>query len=137
MPAQPGLLDFTINDVRRALRKVRDRLLDGRISKEEFDMGLVLSRRMNHCGTVGCIGGHMATFLRPNDVSVNNDSASSIMAHAVYLSEERYENDFLEDLFYEFPRNGQTGPKSAAKQIDRYLDGKQPWPSANKKRKAA
>lgn len=48
---------WTIKDVEEGLRKVRDQLMTGEITGEQFAMQHILYK--GRCGTVGCIGGWM------------------------------------------------------------------------------
>lgn len=116
----PRELGITIKE-RNGLVKVRDGLANGEYRHVKFDsLGTAKDNgqplfHMNHwrathydCGTVGCIGGWLETITKTNI--------------------EEGESDF-KDLFYPYDLGNwdKITPAKAAKAIDNFLNGKQPW----------
>lgn len=121
---------LTLTEVRRALRKVRAKLLDGTIAKKDFDMGIPWAnpgesshyRPGGHCGSIGCIGGYMAFELDPKGVSRDSERAVGLMRSAASLQEN------LHDLFFVFGAVKPITRRHAALAITRALDGApEPW----------
>jgi hypothetical protein len=112
--------EFTEKDYRRALKKVRVKLLNGKIKKEQFDMYIAFIRGKK-CGTIACIGGHMAGELGITDTG----RALEIMRDAGAKVPGLYR------LFYKYPvmkDAAHISRRRAAAAITRVLDGdRRPW----------
>lgn len=124
-----------VQTIERLLTEVRDRLADGRISKDMFNM----CEGMNGCGTSGCIGGWML-FIENNGRAPITPVAE--MTEICYGGREdemkRERRDALYDLFFRFPEKAQyinddyrsnITPERAVKAINNWLEGKpgNPW----------
>lgn len=101
-----------------ALRWVRGGLNSGAIPPEEFDMGATAHRR--ECGTVGCLGAHMALH-----AGMSFEKASSYV---------RSVKGPLKQLF--FPHDKAIGwyasPKQAVEVVDHFLEtGEVDWNRAS------
>jgi hypothetical protein len=91
-----------------ALKQVRDDLATGRISTKQFNMDVVSS----NCGTVHCIGGHMAR--------ISGMEGFQIYEYA--HNRNRRRSKVLKPLF--FPKHGRhynATPAQAVKVIDHFL----------------
>lgn len=117
---------FTRNEIRRALRRVRTKLLNGKITRQQFRMDTALtagpSPKRPMCGTVACIGGHMAIELDPGVLSSGRG-----MRAVDLMWQARTQIPNLYPLFYYYPDKGITR-RAAAAAITRSLDGApNPW----------
>lgn len=117
-------MEYTTKDVRRLLRMVRTRLLNGKITKKQFNMSDVLET--TSCGTVGCIGGWCLAIAgkektRMGDIDslVNRPDGPVKNGYTGLMSD-----DLLNDLFYNYPNPDRITPARGAAAITRYLDGK-------------
>lgn len=122
---------YTATEVRRALRKVRTKLLNGKIGAEDFDMRTICDRvrKKGHCGTIGCIGGWAALEL-VGERRNRHSTAERVFTRLVSPSNPDFSIK-LHELFYGFhrsPHYPNIKPKHGAAAITRYLDGKDPWP---------
>lgn len=117
---------YTKAEIRRALRKVRTKLLNGTITKEQFDMDTILF--VEGCGTIGCIGGHMAAELSPG---LSRRYRTTVPAHRIMcLAADAMPN--LRKLFFDYPNswwgNSRITRRRAAFAITRALAGAEdPW----------
>ena len=127
---------LTLTEVRRALRKVRTKLLNGKITKEQFDMDDIIDVKVSGprgpvCGTVACIGGHMAVELFPrilHDYACLSRAGSMVMGEALQLQPN------LDKLFYHYPPHSNITRRQAAFAITRALDGAEdPWKTRARK----
>lgn len=109
------------------LLRVREGLLDGTISKRQFQMDMVADVH-TRCGTVGCIAGWMGVFEMVDD----GISPSQIKKH-IFAQSSRYFSRVgaskFHALFHGFFRDGddEIGPQDGIKAIDRFLVKEDPW----------
>lgn len=125
---------WTIKKVEDGLRVVKQQLLDGTITAEQFKMDITLD--MMPCGTVGCIGGWM---MYADFVSVHERMPTrhdSMRLHLRLVVEEAKEDDEmrgrgLDRLFYQWPEmymENDIGVGDACAAIDQWLNGNNdPW----------
>lgn len=114
--------------LRKTLGEVRDQLLSHGINggDRKFDMQTVCDA--HKCGTVACIGGWASLFLlgfghaNADERGVADDLFS-------WLHNNLDDDGRLYKLFYEFGGTEDCNvPNVAATAIQRYLNGKDPWP---------
>jgi hypothetical protein len=114
---------MTLKEIEKAMREVRDRLRDGRIREEQFNMDVVLDRD-TPCGTVGCIGGWALVILygdKADNMYISEELVRPLMGTG---SDNR--GWPLWRLFFCFKPD--ATPAQAADAIDRWLDGSDdPW----------
>jgi len=133
MKAKPKTFTFTQTitldraTIRSTLESVRDQLLRHGIngSSKKLTMESVCDIRFR-CGTAACIGGWVSIFLLGFEGVKDSNERSLVQG----LFEKLHEGDKrLYELFFLFSgtRNYNT-PNVAATAIQRYLDGKSPWP---------
>lgn len=131
---------FTRNDFRRALRKVRTKLLNGKITKEQFDIDTLIetdpAAKKPLCGTVACIGGHMAIEMDPRVIFRDRaeQKGKRVSGKCAYdvMESAWCEMPNLQALFYLYPGTRVTRARAAAA-IKRALDGAEdPWKVARR-----
>ena len=137
---EPHTLVVTKALIRSTLAEVRDQLLAHRINggDRKLEMDTVCDSRPRTCGMAACIGGWASIFLlgyekrgidggRDNNVSRLFDVMEKV-ADGVdpYGFTKRGR---LHALFYDYQRTDEYNePNVAATAIQRYLNGKDPWP---------
>jgi hypothetical protein len=113
---------MTLKKIEKAMREVRDRLRDGRIREEQFNMRAVLN--ITSCGTVGCIGGWALVSMYGLDKADTMSISEALVRPLMRMGSDR--GWPLWRLFY-CPDAFAT-PAQAADAIDRWLDGSDdPW----------
>lgn len=133
MAIQPAYTEFTFSTtikfdrtiIRNTLAQVRDQLLNHDINggPRKLDM----ARIVNTCGTAACIGGWASIFLLGFE-GASFSRGESDTVHSLFVSlGATYPR--LYKLFYGFNYTQHYDePNVAATAIQRYLDGKNPWP---------
>ena len=114
--------------IRSTLENVRDQLLRHEIDggSKEFDMGVVCGQ--SRCGTAACIGGWASIFLLGFEGSIDKDVGERQIVRELF-SKLYADDERLYRLFYAYRHTGKYNtPNVAATAIQRYLDGKSPWP---------
>lgn len=124
--------------IRSTLERVRDSLLRHEINggKARLSMDNICAR--TSCGTAACIGGWASIFLlgfeSDNTSSHQRYTVSQLFAKLIEVDEaeatgRRQSRQLLYKLFYEYDSTTNYNlPNVAATAIQRYLDGKNPWP---------
>lgn len=84
--------------VEEAMREVRDRLADGRISAAQFDMGRVMDTYS--CGSIGCIGGWGLAVLADNGRVIGGDWQSALTTELLDKAQRR---SAFYDLLFRWP----------------------------------
>lgn len=123
---------MTIDEV---MREVRDRLVDGRITAEQFQMNTILEDEPT-CGSLGCIGGWGLVVLHERGLITLDQRDNAIALRNHFLDRVGSpENDHtryssLYGLFFQWPNKPETPSLSQAVQaIDAWLGGctDNPW----------
>lgn len=129
---------WTIRKIELRLMQVKQQLLDGTITAEQFKMDITLD--MTGCGTVGCIGGWM---MHNDFVSVYERMPTrhdSMRLHLRSVVEEAKADDELrgrglDRLLYQWPDThleDAVSVRDACAAIDQWLNGNNdPWHSLN------
>lgn len=124
--------------IRSTLERVRDSLLRHEINggKARLNMDNVCNR--TSCGTAACIGGWASIFLlgfEPGNASPSQRATVAQLFNKLTevdgatATGRRQGRRLLHKLFYEYHVTiDHNSPNVAATAIQRYLDGKNPWP---------
>mgnify|MGYP003452444441 FL=1 len=135
MKAKPKTFTFTQTikldhaTIRSTLESVRDQLLRHGIngSSKKLTMESVCDIRFR-CGTAACIGGWVSIFLLGFEGSIDKDVGERQIVKELF-SKLCEDDNRLYRLFYADRHTGKYNtPNVAATAIQRYLDGKSPWP---------
>jgi hypothetical protein len=128
---------ITKTELRATLAQVRDHLLDHRINGggRELDMSSIIRHgkfryrdgNYHGCGTAACIGGWAGVFLL--GIEGKNVREQEIIGQLFeYLCD--HNGARLSQLFHSYDNTiNYNEPNVAATAIQRYLDGKVPWPN--------
>ena len=113
--------------IRSTLASVRDQLLKHEINggPHKFSMDCVIASR-GACGMAACIGGWTSIFLLGFEGGANYTKRNIVqdLFNRLAVSDDR-----LHKLFYSYDgTKDYNEPNVAATAIQRYLDGKNPWP---------
>jgi hypothetical protein len=121
--------------IRSTLVEVRDLLLRHEINGGDKNLNMDRVCGSNGCGTAACIGGWASILLLGFEgSSAQRYQQRQIVEHlfAALINADRAEGkrgDRLHKLFYTFScTDDYNRPNVAATAIQRYLDGKTPWP---------
>lgn len=119
--------------LRDTLARVRDELLNHRINggDRRLNMECVVDNPGHGCGTAACIGGWTSLFILgfTGEKASERVAASDLFDTLLALDRQDNSRDRLNDLFYNYELNHDYNePNVAATAIQRYLDGKAPWP---------
>lgn len=127
---------YTMREIRAGLKKVRAKLLSGKITEPEFNMNTCGKNLYDFgggagaatiCGTAACIGGWLAHELGVKKVSAFGTAMerfTTAEAKSLGNPDDPYKNP-LRQMFYHF--GDAKTPKQGAKAIERYFEGKAPW----------
>jgi len=121
--------------LRATLEDVRDQLLSHDINggPRQLSMNTVCQladESNNKCGTAACIGGWASLFLLgfEGHTEVERNTVNELFAK---LTDDDLGGKYLYNLFYEYGAvENFDEPNVAATAIQRYLDGKKPWPES-------
>lgn len=132
--ARPERLAVTRPLLRETLAEVRDMLLNHGINggPRKLAMNVVCQRREDHkCGTAACIGGWVSIFLLGFDAGTDVVQNSIVESLFSFLTDDLDKSGRLRNLFYDYCNvKDFDEPNVAATAIQRYLDGKAPWPES-------
>lgn len=117
--------------LRSTLEQVRDQLLRHDINGggRKLSMNTVcnVTTQGKSCGMAACIGGWASIFLL--GFEGDKDDERRYQVENLFGALIRLGGDRLNNLFYNYDRTADYDePKIAATAIQRYLDGKDPWP---------
>lgn len=127
----PQKLTITKELLRETLADVRDKLLNHGINGGPRKLAMtVVCEKFNSCGTVACIGGWTSIFLLGFEASSEETHQHGIVEGLFsFLIDHVDRSSRLRNLFYEYSAvQDHDEPNVAATAIQRYLDGKTPWP---------
>ena len=123
---EPVIIEVTREKLRETLEEVRDQLLSHGINGggRKLDMDLICDQ--DGCGTAACIGGWASIFII--GVEAKSQHEQNYIAALFQKLFETF-GTRLSRLFHGFDRTkNYNEPNVAATAIQRYLDGKEPWP---------
>jgi len=124
---QPPMREVVLTKklLRETLENVRDQLLRGDINGGGKKLKMQTICHVNKCGTAACIGGWVGIML------VGNENAHEVFSDLIRVDRrtDARQQDLLHNLFYGFEKTDDFDePNVAATAIQRYLNGKEPWP---------
>lgn len=118
------------SQVRSSLAKVRDLLLSHEINGGDKKLEMDTICGIHGCGTAACIGGWVSIFtIGFEGVTMEKRAIIARLFHELQHTEEGSSKVRLHKLFYNHTgTKDYNSPRIAATAIQRYLDGKNPWP---------
>lgn len=148
---EPKRMVLTKALVHETLKRVRDELLSHRINggAQKLSMDCVIDtefytrgqRKAGSCGMAACIGGWTSIFLLGYEKDGKKEGVDSTVSrlfdHLVATCDPRnsyggHSGGKLHQLFYDYGATvDYDEPNVAATAIQRYLDGKRPWPQGD------
>lgn len=127
----PQKITITKALLRETLAEVRDQLLRHGINggPRRLSMDTVCEVKSRGCGTAACIGGWTSVFLLGFEGGTDEARRDIVSNLFSYLVGNVDTTGHLHQLFYDYNTvNDYDEPNVAATAIQRYLDGKVPWP---------
>jgi len=126
----PVKVELSTRLLRKTLRDVRDALLAHEINGGGKKLEMSSICEANKCGTAACIGGWSSLFILGFEGKTEHEQEVVGSLFEALFNVSGKHDSLLYALFYDYDgTQDHNHPNVAATAINRYLNGKYPWPA--------